>query len=99
MKRHGSPLSIIFLFHLCLELFCFREADEAVAIGIDAIELLAGAQEFATRHVAVAITIHLAEPERSGRWRRWALGRKTAVQREGDSAAEAPRIARPQLRR
>src|SRR5262249_38205588 len=39
--------------------------DQAVAIRVDAFELLVGAQELATRQVAVAVRVHLAEPERA----------------------------------
>src|SRR5947207_348740 len=40
------------------------EADEAVAVGVDAAEVLLGAQPLAARDVAVAVDVGLAEPQR-----------------------------------
>src|SRR5262249_54018349 len=46
-------------------------ADEAVAVGVDLVEQLVAARELAPGHVAVAVLVHLAEPERAGpRFRR-----------------------------
>src|SRR5262249_15326345 len=39
-------------------------ADEAVAVGVDLLEVLHAAQPLAARHVAVAVAVHLAEPHR-----------------------------------
>src|SRR5262249_32643234 len=41
-------------------------ADEAVAVGVDLVEQLVAAGELAPGHVAVAVLVHLAEPERAG---------------------------------
>src|SRR3954468_18723766 len=52
--------------------FGFRQADQAVAIGVDLLEQLLAEQEFLAGDVAVAVAVHLAEPERArlGRLRR-----------------------------
>src|SRR5437899_9562653 len=53
--------------HLGVVTIGLLSADEAVAVGVDAAELLARAEKFAARHVAIAVSVHLAEPERPGR--------------------------------
>ena len=40
--------------------------DQAVAVAVEALERGAGAEELAAGDVAVAVAIHLAEPERPG---------------------------------
>src|SRR5262245_55916051 len=40
------------------------DADQPVAVGVDLPELLVGAQELLARHVAVAVAVHLLEPQR-----------------------------------
>src|SRR5262249_29095802 len=39
-------------------------ADEAVAVGVDLLEVLVGAEELLARDVAVAVAVHLPEPQR-----------------------------------
>src|SRR5262249_18307980 len=46
-------------------LFGFFEADVAVAVLVEQLELLGCAEELARRHVAVAVAVHLAEPQRA----------------------------------
>ena len=43
--------------------FGFLDADQAVVIEVELIEILRPAQEFGTRHVAVVVAVHFAEPE------------------------------------
>src|SRR5262249_2978051 len=38
-------------------------ADEPVAVEVEALEIVVGAEELAARHVAVAVAVHVAEPE------------------------------------
>src|SRR5262245_14823910 len=42
------------------------EADVAVAVLVEQLELLGSAEELARRDVAVAVAVHLAEPHRAG---------------------------------
>src|SRR5947209_8334726 len=51
--------------HLAVERLGFLDTDQAVVIRVDAVELLVGAEEFLARHVAVAVEVHLTEPERA----------------------------------
>src|SRR4051794_16593698 len=46
------------------------QADQAVAVEIDADEVLWAAEELAGRDVAVAVDVHRAEPGRAARGRR-----------------------------
>ena len=43
----------------------FFDADQPVAVGVDRPELLVGADELLARNVAVAVAVHLLEPQRS----------------------------------
>src|SRR5262245_26998804 len=43
----------------------FLGADQGVAVGVEALEGLVGTEEFAARHVAVPVAVHLAEPLRT----------------------------------
>src|SRR5262249_43544787 len=43
----------------------FFQADETVAIGVDAAEELLAEEEFLAGDVAIAVTVHLAEPHRA----------------------------------
>src|SRR5262245_45375339 len=45
-------------------------ADQAVAVRVDLLEHLVGAQPLGARDVAVAVAVHLAEPQRPLRQRR-----------------------------
>src|SRR5262245_50069940 len=47
-------------------LFGFLEADIAVAVLVQQLELLGRAEELARRHIAVTVAVHLAEPQRAG---------------------------------
>src|SRR2546423_935821 len=49
--------------------FRLRGRNQAIAVRVDPPKLLTGAEELPTRHVAVAVEIHLAEPQRSPRLR------------------------------
>src|SRR5262245_38892734 len=43
----------------------FLNADQAVAVGVDLAEELLAPKPFLARDIPVAVTIHLAEPERA----------------------------------
>src|SRR5262249_34603364 len=42
------------------------DADESVAVGVDAAKLRVGAEELAARNIAVVVAVHLAEPKGAG---------------------------------
>src|SRR5262245_40365708 len=50
----------------CIESFRLLSADEAVAVRVDGAELPLGAEPFAAGDIAVAVPVHLAEPEGAG---------------------------------
>src|SRR5262249_1664992 len=54
-----------FLSHPGVSPLGFFGTDESIAVGIDALKILARAQEFTRREVAVAVTVHALKPERS----------------------------------
>src|SRR5262245_37885816 len=66
------------------------QADEAVAVGVDLLELLVGAQKLPPRHVAVAVAVHLAEPQRPRRPRRRRTPHPPSHRGERQDAAVAP---------
>src|SRR6185437_730874 len=45
----------------------FPDIDQAIAVRVEASKLLAVAEKLGWRHVAIAIAIHLAEPQRAAR--------------------------------
>src|SRR2546430_499287 len=47
--------------------FGLLAADEAVAVEVEFLEIFRGAQKLGARDVAVAVTVHLAEPQRAAR--------------------------------
>src|SRR5437868_6540492 len=47
--------------------FGFVGVDQAIAVAVDAVEVGLGAEELAARNVAVAVAVHLAEPQRTPR--------------------------------
>src|SRR5438128_2688054 len=58
--------SLLFLrTYLAIERLGFLHTDQAVVVRVDAVELLVGAEKLPARHVAVAVEVHLAEPERA----------------------------------
>src|SRR5689334_5096665 len=64
MLDYGLPL-LFLLPQLRVKADRFLGANEAVTIGVDAVEVGACAQEIAERHVANAVAVHLAEPQRT----------------------------------
>ena len=48
-----------------LQALGFVDVDQAVAVGVEATKVLRRAQELAARNVAVAVAVHLAEPQRA----------------------------------
>src|SRR5262249_4713259 len=78
-----APLRLL-LFRLPLERF--RDADEAVTVGVEHPELFLGAQELARRQVAAVVAVHLRQPQRDLRSR--SLG---GAAREEDVLALAQR--------
>src|SRR5207249_10573477 len=44
----------------------FLQADVAVTVEIECLELLGRAEELARRDIAIAVAVHLAEPQRAG---------------------------------
>src|SRR5262249_7061459 len=69
------------------------EADQAVAVGVDLPEQLLAADPLAPRHVAVAVAVHLAEPQRPLAALRQRPGRPGEAG-DGDHLAAAPAAAR-----
>ena len=58
------PWVVAFTFGL-LHGFGFLQFDEAVAVGVEGLELVCRAEEFAERDVAVPVLVHADEPLRS----------------------------------
>src|SRR5579884_1747677 len=63
-SRKRTAASRLAAAHLAVVGLGLLGADQAVAVGVDGAELLVGAEELAARHVAVAVGVHLAEPQR-----------------------------------
>src|SRR5262249_16800292 len=60
--KYGRRRSFPSLPLCSLRLF---DADKSVAGEVEALEVVVGAEELAARHVAVAVAVHVAEPERA----------------------------------
>src|SRR5438132_9013526 len=73
--------------------FRFFWSNHAVAVGVDALEIFPATKEFAARDHAVAVAIHLAEPERApGRRRRSTIDGGTLVGRRGSRDQKITRL-------
>src|SRR2546422_287098 len=73
--------------------FSLFRSDDAVAVGINPLEVLPGPEELAARDNAVAVAIHLAKPQGSScRRRRSALGARIGSGRSVAADEEIPRL-------
>src|SRR5262249_10857785 len=62
--RSLSPAGLALLAEPLVRTLRLVGVDQAVAVGVDALEVLGGAQELAG-DVAVAVAVHLLKPERA----------------------------------
>src|SRR5262249_40610885 len=110
-EKHGAAVDVhggsflnrssLLLAELRVVAFRFLEADQAIALGVDLPAPLVAAVALRARHVAIAVKVHLAEPQGTGRrLRRSRPGRAPEIPAEGGRGnAKVARIHRAAIQR